>query len=169
MNLYLPLHSWALGWLYPGRDKANNANCLVFNGVQCMSVFITISFSASFENVSSSIPSLFVLWWWFCIKMANWGRETNLTTVQHCTWNLRCRGKVQVRGILRICEILWQYLYMSLNLYFCSVSVFLYLRRRRVQLEVRGKSGIKLWGNYAAAQPTCLHYTLPVPIKQERM
>ena len=102
----------------------------------------------------TSIPTLFVLWWWFCIKMANWGRETNLATVQRCSslWSVMAKFR-GVGSCVFVFVWLCDNICMLLNLYFCSVTLFRISVFATMQSGARSVANLEL--NYGEImQPT---------------
>ena len=102
--------------------------------------------------------------WRFCIKVANWERDTNLATEHYCS-ALKCFFWSSCAG--------WycSYLYLAMAVFvfvgICissdeNYSVSLYLRQcQSAGWRLRGKSGIKLWGNYAQPASSSTSTGLP--------
>ena len=107
--------------------------------------------------------------WRFCIKVANWERDTNLATEQYCAaadmffcWSswaewqsllLYCSYSclaVAVFVYVGICISRWELL---------CIAVFAAMPSAGRRL--RGKSGIKLWGNYAQPASSSTSTGLP--------
>ena len=118
-----------------------------------------VVFTALFYNLTF----LYFLWR-FCIKVANWERDTNLATEHYCS-ALKCFFWSSCAG--------WycSYLYLAMAVFvfvgICissdeNYSVSLYLRQcQSAGWCLRGKSGIKLWGNYAQPASSSTSTGLP--------
>ena len=118
----------------------------VFNSVQFF-VFVFTSFSFFCFFWKCIFASFCTLWWWFCIKMANWGAERDQSSDS---------ATLQQREVWCICMLVWQHLYVVelVFLYGDFVLYFCICEDAECSSDLRGKSGIKLWGNYAAIQAT---------------
>ena len=127
-----------------------------------------------FTALFYSLTFLYFLWR-FCIKVANWERDTNLATEQYCT--AAEMFFVEVLGqsdTVTLYAIYCSYLYLAVAVFVClgicissenSYSVSLYLRQCLVQVGACVANPELNYGEIMLnlprrpPPPACLHYT----------